>query len=394
MGHFADFGKRDTTDRKRFVRAIRDASVVRFPAADMSKDIDLERRAATGDMESQLALARALENEGRNELARQWYARAAERGHSAALLALAKNLLVCSPIRAQLGVSAIRTAAERGDAEALHICAVIASQDANMRSRWSVALDFLRRAAEQGSALAQQEIQLLAGLDGEPAPDSWSDVARRVNIERWLAPSPARTHFESPRISTTESFASIAECDWLMARAKPRLKAAEVYDPHSQGGARVENIRNNTDTSFDIVQSDLILMAVRERIAKLAQLQAEEFEPTMVLHYTPGQSFAPHFDFVEPSAPHLARDITEHGQRVATFLLYLNDDFEGGETEFPLLDWRYKGRKGDAVLFWNVDANSHPDQRTLHAGLQPTRGEKWVLSQWMRRHSQPAAASQ
>jgi hypothetical protein len=146
--------------------------------------------------------------------------------------------------------------------------------------------------------------------------------------------------------------------------------------------------------SFDIVQSDLILLALRERIAKLARLQAEEFEPTMVLHYTPGQSFAPHFDFVEPSAPYLAHDIAQHGQRVATFLLYLNDDFEGGETEFLDLGWRFKGRKGDALLFWNVDSNGRPEQRTLHAGLQPTRGEKWVLSQWMRSRSQPSATSQ
>jgi hypothetical protein len=27
--------------------------------------------------------------------------------------------------------------------------------------------------------------------------------------------------------------------------------------------------------------------------------------------------------------------------------------------------------------------------RTLHEGLPPTRGEKWLLSQWMREKSQP-----
>jgi hypothetical protein len=358
----------------------------------MTQDSDLERRAATGDIDSQLSLARRLEGEERNEAAREWYARAAERGNSAALLALAKNLLVCSPIRAQLGVNMIRTAAERGDAEALHICAVIASQDINMHARWMVALDFMRRAAEKGSKPARQQLLLFAELD-EATPLDCSDIAKRVHIERWLSPSSARMQFESPRIVTSEGFATPAECDWLMARAKPRLKAAEVYDPHSQGGVRVESIRNNTDMSFDIVQSDLILLALRERIAKLARLQAEEFEPTMVLHYTPGQSFAPHFDFVEPSAPHLAHDIAQHGQRVATFLLYLNDDFEGGETEFLDLGWRFKGRKGDALLFWNVDSNGRPEQRTLHAGLQPTRGEKWVLSQWMRSRSQPSAIS-
>ena len=345
----------------------------------MAKDIDLERRAATGDMDSQLTLARVLESEGQNESAREWYARAAERGSAAALLALAKSLLVLKPIRAQLGVNMIRTAAERGDAEALRICAVIASQDVNLQSRWRVALDFLRRAAEHGSPEARQELELL-GDDNGP-----------VDIGRWLVPASAHAHFDSPRIITAEGFASAAECDWLMARAKPRLKPAEVYDPQSQGGVRAESIRDNTDMSFDIVSSDLVLMALRERIAKLAQLHTDDFEPTMVLHYTPGQSFAPHFDFVEPVAPHLAQDISEHGQRVATFLLYLNDDFEGGETEFPRLGWRYKGRQGDALLFWNVGADGHPDQRTLHAGLQPTRGEKWVLSQWMRRRLAPSA---
>ena len=356
----------------------------------MAKDFDLERRAATGDLDSQLALAREFESKGHNESAREWYARAAERGSSAALLALAKSLLVLNPIRAQLGVNMVRTAAERDDAEALRICAVIASQDANLPARWRVALDFLRRSAEQGSAEARRELQVLAGRDLQPAASDWSDVARNVSIERWLAPSAARTHFDTPRIITAERFASAAECDWLMARAKPRLKPAEVYDPQSQGGVRAESIRNNTDMSFDIVQSDLVLMALRERIAKLAELHTDDFEPTMVLHYTPGQSFAPHFDFVEAVAPHLAQDIAEHGQRVATFLLYLNDDFEGGETEFPRLGWRFKGRKGDALVFWNVGADGRPDQRTLHAGLQPTRGEKWVLSQWMRRRSGPS----
>jgi hypothetical protein len=29
--------------------------------------------------------------------------------------------------------------------------------------------------------------------------------------------------------------------------------------------------------------------------------------------------------------------------------------------------------------------------KTLHAGLPPTRGDKWLLSQWMRNKAQPIA---
>ena len=358
----------------------------------MTQESELERRAASGDKQSQLALARHFEDEGRNEAAREWYARAAEHGDLPALVSLAKNLLARAPVRAQLGVNMVRSAAERGDSEALHICAVIASQDANLPAHWNVALDFLGRAAETGSALARRELLLLSGNGSKTATQSWRDVARSVNIERWQMPVPAQVRFEAPRIVTSKGFASATECDWLIERAKPRLKPAEVYDPHSQGGLRADDIRNNSDTSFDIVQSDLVLMALRERIARFALLQTDDFEPTMVLHYTPGQQFAPHFDFVEDAAPHLARDIAANGQRVATFLLYLNEGFEGGETDFPALGWRYKGRKGDALLFWNVGATGRPDLATLHAGLQPVSGEKWILSQWMRRKSLPISA--
>jgi prolyl 4-hydroxylase len=72
-----------------------------------------------------------------------------------------------------------------------------------------------------------------------------------------------------------------------------------------------------------------------------------------------------------------------NGQRTHTVLVYLNDDLEGGETEFLHLGLRHRGKKGDALLFRNVDAEGRPDPRTVHAGRPPTAGEKWVLSIWI-----------
>ena len=43
----------------------------------------------------------------------------------------------------------------------------------------------------------------------------------------------------------------------------------------------------------------------------------------------------------------------------------------------------------DALLFLNVDARGQPHPQSLHAGLPPTRGEKWVLSMWVRDRVQP-----
>ena len=52
----------------------------------------------------------------------------------------------------------------------------------------------------------------------------------------------------------------------------------------------------------------------------------------------------------------MARDLAARGQRAATFLIYLNDGYEGGATQFPRLDWQYRGGRGDALLFSNTDA--------------------------------------
>jgi hypothetical protein len=95
-------------------------------------------------------------------------------------------------------------------------------------------------------------------------------------------------------------------------------------------------------------------------------------------------------DFFDPAIPSQATDMAVNGQRVATALVYLNDEgLEGGETDFPTLGIRHRGAKGDALVFFNVDAAGQPDRRTLHAGLPPTGGEKWLLSQWIRDRTPP-----
>ena len=49
-------------------------------------------------------------------------------------------------------------------------------------------------------------------------------------------------------------------------------------------------------------------------------------------------SISNHYDFVDPkSTQDYAGEIARNGQRLITFILYLNDDYEGGETAFPKL---------------------------------------------------------
>ena len=76
-------------------------------------------------------------------------------------------------------------------------------------------------------------------------------------------------------------------------------------------------------------------MLVRNRIANSAGLPLESLESASILHYSPGEEFSPHYDFLDTSVPGFAQEVAAKGQRVATFLVYLNEDYAGGETEFP-----------------------------------------------------------
>ena len=67
-----------------------------------------------------------------------------------------------------------------------------------------------------------------------------------------------------------------------------------------------------------------------------------------------------------------------------TALIWLNDDYDGGKTDFPDAGVRVKGGVGDLLLFHNVTASGSPDERMMHAGLPVTRGVKWMASRWIR----------
>jgi hypothetical protein len=55
---------------------------------------------------------------------------------------------------------------------------------------------------------------------------------------------------------------------------------------------------------------------------------------------------------------------------LVTLVFYLNDGFEGGETDFPELERRIAPRAGRALLF---------QHRILHEAMEVRAGEKFVL---------------
>src|SRR5688572_26484628 len=305
----------------------------------------------------------------------------------AALTALARRQLVGDgmPASSEKGVATLLEAAAHGGGEAARLLSVCAAWGVGQARNVDAALDHLVRAAQLGWDPAWRELELLAR-------DSASDpmaLRRKVDLAAWRSPASGRIAFDKPRIVTFEKFATVEESRWLIARADAGgLQRAKVYRQSST--AQVAETRTNREMAFTIFNADVVLSLIRDRIAAATRAPVTHFEIAKLLHYSPGEQFALHADFIEAKTPELARELAARGQRAATFLIYLNDGYEGGATQFPRLSWQYRGGLGDALLFSNVDANGAADYDTVHAGMPPTAGEKWVLSQWVR--ARPVAA--
>jgi len=281
------------------------------------------------------------------------------------------------------GIALIDAAADQGNAEALERKAVFEAMGCARQQNWKRALDCLAAAAEECSKSARRQLEILSRLTAADREDlSWATVASHISVRK-LAESPTKIALsESPRLRVMECFATPAECDWLIERARDRLRPAAVVD--QAGMMSVEAVRTNSGVEFLLADMDLVIEAIRLRISAATRLPLPLFEQVQVLHYSPGEEFQPHHDFFDPKLPGHAEQIRDYGQRIGTFLVYLNEDYGGGETAFPRAQISYRGNRGDALFMANVGRSGEPDPASLHWGSPPTSGEKWILSQWIR----------
>jgi hypothetical protein len=307
-------------------------------------------------------------------------AAASRQGNVQAMSELGHRLLVGDQAAKlpQHALTFITQAAKGGEPRALARMAALMAGGAYVKQDWRGALQLLAQAAAAGEPAARGQLQCLQPTGAGTA--DWPTMAARVPLDYWLGPAAeVRLHEHVRRIP---DLVPLAVCPWLISRAHGRLGPALVYDAVSRSNL-VHEMRTNTMVLFDYSTFDVVQFLVQARMARTCGYSMQHFELPMVLHYDVGQQITPHFDFIDANAADYAQQIREQGQRMITFLLYLNDDYEGGETTFPELGIVNRGKAGDGLYFINAHPDLSPDRRMLHTGSPPTAGEKWIVSQFI-----------
>ncbi|MEJ0038164.1 MAG: hypothetical protein WDO68_19145 [Gammaproteobacteria bacterium] len=347
-------------------------------------------------LSSEVACAEQCDAVGRHTEAVDWLVAGVRKHDVEAITRLGKRLLVGdrAPHLPREGARFLVDACGRGGAEAAAVFSVCLATGINAPPDLVAAWECLITAAVRGWQPAQQQIRVLAGTPARTdlarpltEADHWRRVAQSVDLSGWSSPPPSIDLHGNPLLRSYPMFIGPDVSRWIIQRAKGRLSRALVYDA-AVGKTTAHATRTNTSASFSFLDTDFICVLVQSRMAACLGLPFRHFEAMTVLHYDVGERNSEHFDFVDPNVPDYEQHIRERGQRIVTFLVYLNDDYGSGETEFPRLGISHKGIGGEGFFFVNAFADGRPDIRTLHAGRAPSSGEKWIVSQFIK--SQPA----
>jgi prolyl 4-hydroxylase len=169
----------------------------------------------------------------------------------------------------------------------------------------------------------------------------------------------------APLVWTVDGALPADLCAAYIARMRGgEAEVAPIVGLH--GGPEIDlAVRNNTRVMWDDAAEANALLArvssqVPERLSGMALCGAN---PRLRLYrYGPGERHGAHWDTVV--------ELEDGVRSLVTLVFYLNDDFSGGETDFPELGQRITPKAGRALLF---------QHRILHEASEVTAGEKLVL---------------
>lgn len=185
------------------------------------------------------------------------------------------------------------------------------------------------------------------------------------------------------RVFTVADFISRGEAAHLMSLASPKLKPALKATRDLLSGE--QTAFTGEVATFQSTLCDPVVRNLERRIAAAFALPPTHVEPVSVIRYQKDHHYAAHVDYFGPERLAHNRSIGDlAGQRLASFLVYLQAPLEGGETHYLKLGAKVAGRDRMALCHFNCLPDGGLDEATLHTGEPVMRGEKWLARTTLR----------
>lgn len=187
-----------------------------------------------------------------------------------------------------------------------------------------------------------------------------------------------------PFIVKIKNFLSAEEISYLRKRAHHNYKPSTIIhnDEIIESSYRTNSVAYITDNGQYGDYPEL--KNLYKKICHLVGCNKQQIENLMVVKYQPHEQYFDHHDYFKSTDTQM---ISDGGQRIASFFIYLNslDKDAAGETEFPSISLKCRPVAGTAIFWWNL-VDGHLQDLTLHRGNPVLSGTKYGLNIWIREH--------
>lgn len=179
-------------------------------------------------------------------------------------------------------------------------------------------------------------------------------------------------------------FLSNDECDEILRNVNMKK-----YNDSTVEDSKNKNNVRKSKTVWLYIDQDPIVNEIYKKLENIIKIPVKNYEHLQVVKYDKYDFFKVHYDQCLLKYDYCKKELERFNNkpRLLTLLIYLNDGYEyvGGETNFPNINFKFKGNKGDAILFHNLDESKryiHP--YSLHEGKPIIKGVKWICNIWIR----------
>jgi prolyl 4-hydroxylase len=183
------------------------------------------------------------------------------------------------------------------------------------------------------------------------------------------------------KVLEIEDFLSAEECQQLIDLASKDLQPSRVYNESED---KPDDQYRISEQAWMKPHSNPIVKKIDDFAVQTTGRPIQNFEELQVVRYQSGGFFSKHYDACDGDKEFCQRMDAKGGPRLWSFLIYLNDDFKGGETVFPYINKTVVPKRGKLIAF----RNSHDDESLIrdsfHGGETVTSGNKWICNKWIR----------
>lgn len=163
---------------------------------------------------------------------------------------------------------------------------------------------------------------------------------------------------ENSLISKWKDWKTSSEVPYIFGKQKiisnSFMKGGKVYSLTESLKEKNDKLENIYITLKDTIES------ASQHYAKENDIYIGTLSPLSIGKYNTGSYMGPHCD-----------TYSEHSNATISVVLYLNDDYDGGELHFPNQDVKIKPEAGSIIVF-----PSRPPY--MHASLEITKGIKYI----------------